>query len=83
MVKMFDSGQGFQSMKAMKKDDKAFTSCSQRVFREKEEKHKNKLWIFYLFSVLAKWSMDVCACLDCCIKERAICWLVFVNLTQM
>lgn len=56
MVKMFDSGQGFQSMKAMKKDDKAFKSSSQRVFREKEEKHKNKtvnfLFIFCISKVI-------------------------------
>lgn len=42
MVEMFDSGQGFKSMKTMKKDDEAFKSSSQKVLREKEEKHKNK-----------------------------------------
>lgn len=42
MAEMFHSGQGFKHTKAMKKDDKAFKSSSQRVFREKEEKHKNK-----------------------------------------
>lgn len=43
MIKVFDSGQGFKSTKAMNNDVKAFKSFSQNVFIKKEGKCKNKL----------------------------------------